>query len=467
MIRLALSLDFEFQTPMTQPAAEIASETLAENTGAQFVTPLTLIRFLMGQRAAILDVAACPRALALGAVLVLSAGFAREYDGEDLLHEPWHLLIPHGASLVTAFLLYTLVRLMGIGRMRQPLAFFSGFPMFLRLYWMTAPLAWLYAIPFERWMSPGDAMFWNLRLLGIVSVWRVVLMIRVISVVYGAVPLWRVIATVLLFGDAVMLMAIRLMPVPVLHLMGGVRMTDSERILQSTTLLLQIAGFPALFILLIMTLFPSTTPWTAIRFSQGSRVHGTTWLIAAVAILIWPFILPMTQPEQQRRRIAEQLIMARDFRGAIQFMSQHEQSAFPPHWSPPPHIAMFNPTPPISDVMEVLIEEPVAEWVRTTFLEKFRKTTERTLGRYGFISDNELSSTLRILDPLPTEEWLTNNDWRAAEVVDFLRGLASDKQRKLSESDKSCLERILAKLPPPVRHEELPDGPPINDATNE
>ena len=444
---------------MTRPAAEIAPETLAENTGSWWVTPLTLIRFLMGQRAAILDVAACPAALALGAVLVLSAGFAREYDGEDLLHEPWHLLIPHGASLVTAFLLYALVRLTGFGKMPQPPAFFSGFPMFLRLYWMTAPLAWLYAIPFERWMSPGDATLWNLRLLGIVSVWRVVLMIRVISVVYGAGPLWRVIATVLLFGDAVMLTAIRFVPVPVLHLMGGVRMTDSERILQGTTILLQIAGFPALFILLIMTLVPTNRPWSATRFSQGSRVHRTTWLIAAVAILIWPLILPMTQPEQQRRRIAEQLIMAQDLRGAIQFMSQHEQSAFPPHWSPPPHVAMPNPTPPITDVIKVLIEEPAAEWVRTTFLEKFRNAIERTLTSYSFISDNELSSTLQILDRLPTEEWLTEDEWHAADAVDFMRGLASDAERTLSESDKACLERILAKLPPPIRDEEPPDDP--------
>ena len=434
---------------MTNPPEEMAQETFAEDGERRPVSPLTLIRFLAGQRSAIQDVAASPYALVLGGVLVLSAGFAREYDGEDLRHEPWHLLIPHSASLLTAFLLYTLVRLTGIGKTQQLPAFFRGFPMFLRLYWMTAPLAWLYAIPFERWMSPGEATLWNLRLLGIVSVWRVVLMIRVIGVVYGAGPLWRVIATVLLFGDAVMLMAIRFVPVPVLHLMGGVRMTESERILQGTTLSLQIVGFPSLFILLIMTLAHTSTPWTPMLSSQRSRVHGTSWFLAVMSIVIWLFILPVTQPEQQRRRMAEQLIMARDFPAAFKFMSKHDQANFPPHWSPPPHVAQPNPVPPINDLMTVLIEDSSAEWVRAIFIEKFRNTTERTLTRYGVVSDATLSSTLRILDRLPLSEWLPDDEWHRAEAVEFLRELPGNSHRTLSESDKACLQRVLDKLPRP------------------
>lgn len=453
-----------FETHMTHPSTEITPVALAEETpveapGRPSVSPMTLIRFLMGNRSAILDVAASPQALVLGGVLVLSAGFAREYDGEDLRHEPWHLLIPHGASLLTSFLLYLLLRLTGIGKTQELPTFFRGFPMFLRLYWMTAPLAWLYAIPFERWMSPGDATLWNLRLLGIVSVWRVALMIRVISVVYGATPLWRVISTVLLFGDAVMLIAIRFVPVPVLHLMGGVRMTDSERILQGTTLMLQIIGYPSLFILLIMTLVPTAKLWTPITFSKPSRVHRTAWLLAAVSILIWPFVLPVTQPEQQRRRLAEQLIMARDFRGALQFMSQYSRSAFPPHWSPPPHVAQPNPVPPINDVMEVLIAESPAEWVRAEFVEKFRNASEHTLTPYGFLSDEQIAPTLRILDHLPTAEWLPDSEWRRAEAIGFLRELSTDSERPLSESDRACLQRILAKLPP-ARNQEAPADSP-------
>jgi hypothetical protein len=56
----------------------------------------TLLYFLIGSRTAIRQVAASEQALWLGLVFVLSAGLAREYDGQDLVHEPWHLLIPQG-----------------------------------------------------------------------------------------------------------------------------------------------------------------------------------------------------------------------------------------------------------------------------------------------------------------------------------------------------------------------------------
>ena len=65
------------------------------------MTISTLIRYLVGHRRAILEVAESKSAVWLGLLFVISAGFAREYDGVDLLHEPWHLALPLGASLAT------------------------------------------------------------------------------------------------------------------------------------------------------------------------------------------------------------------------------------------------------------------------------------------------------------------------------------------------------------------------------
>lgn len=42
----------------------------------------------------------------------------------------------------------------------------------------TAPLAFLYAIPVERWMSVEDAMSANAAFLGVVAAWRLVLLFR-------------------------------------------------------------------------------------------------------------------------------------------------------------------------------------------------------------------------------------------------------------------------------------------------
>ena len=117
------------------------------------MTPLTILRFLFGSRDAIERIAACRQAPWIGLLLVFSAALAREYDGQDLLHEPWHLFLPLFASLATSFLLYLLLRVVGWFRSAGWNPFWSGYWSFLGLYWMTAPLAWLYAIPVERFLS--------------------------------------------------------------------------------------------------------------------------------------------------------------------------------------------------------------------------------------------------------------------------------------------------------------------------
>src|SRR5262245_38898959 len=104
------------------------------------MTISTLIRYLMGDREAILTLASTRHALWVGAVFVLSAGLAREYDGEDLLHEPWYLLIPFGASLASSFMLFGVAYGIAIAKGEPWRAFFPRYLSFLGLFWMTAPL---------------------------------------------------------------------------------------------------------------------------------------------------------------------------------------------------------------------------------------------------------------------------------------------------------------------------------------
>src|SRR5687767_5262694 len=139
----------------------------------QPMTISTLLKFLVGEREAILTVARTPQAIWIGLLFVLAAGFAREYDGEDLLHEPWHLLIPLGASILSSAILYLLIRAITWFRGAPGPSLLSGYRSFLALYWMTAPLALFYAIPFERFASAADAMRANLFLLALVAAWRV------------------------------------------------------------------------------------------------------------------------------------------------------------------------------------------------------------------------------------------------------------------------------------------------------
>src|SRR4051812_46517892 len=126
----------------------------------------TLLLYLIGNRQAILTLAANRWTVWLGAVFVLSAGLAREYDGADLLHEPWWLLIPFGASIGASFFLAMLA-----SSAVRDFAWYK-YRCFLGLFWMTAPLAWLYAIPFERFLDPVSAMQANVYVLGLVATWR-------------------------------------------------------------------------------------------------------------------------------------------------------------------------------------------------------------------------------------------------------------------------------------------------------
>src|SRR5439155_26698401 len=171
----------------------------------------TLLRYLIGDWQAILDIAADRRAFWVGLLFVLSAGFAREYDGEDLWHEPWHLLIPLAASLVSSFVLFTICFVRVANNDPDRPSFFAGYRSFLTLFWMTAPLAWLYAVPYERFLDPLDAVRMNLFTLGLVSLWRVVLMVRVARVIFGysraTAPF-----LVLLFADVVALLALCFLP---------------------------------------------------------------------------------------------------------------------------------------------------------------------------------------------------------------------------------------------------------------
>src|SRR4051794_11707617 len=69
----------------------------------------TLFECLVGRRKAILEIASTPVVLGAGALLVLSAGLARNFDKLVLFQEPWRLLGPFGASLLTSGLLFVMV----------------------------------------------------------------------------------------------------------------------------------------------------------------------------------------------------------------------------------------------------------------------------------------------------------------------------------------------------------------------
>ena len=451
--------DVPDNSPSIAPQAE--AQATPTNVEPAMVSPLTVLRFLIGNRQAILDLARSRNTIWLGGILVLSAGFAREYDGEDLLREPWHLLVPHAASLATSFVLYCMVRLVALRCKAILPKFIPGFGIFLGLYWLTAPLAWVYAIPFERWASPGDATESNLMLLGLVALWRVVLIIRVIQVAFGSSSTANITITVLLFGDVVMLIAISFIPLPLLQMMGGIRLTETELVLQSTVVLLRIVGFLGLPILLIgyALAFRATPLWEPPVIEPSGRISLTTWFAAALTLLIWGAVLPITQPEQQLRWQVEHDLKAGHISEALRVMSIHERSAFPPHWDPPPYVARQRHSPHIADVIAAVVTENPAYWVRQLYLDKFQRKFANIFSPYSSASALERSRYLVVLRGLPLETWYPKFEWDAEQFRGILETLASDEEAAGGPEIRKLAQGALSRLP----EKTLPDTQHLED----
>jgi hypothetical protein len=374
----------------------------------------TVLKYLVGYREAILQIGRTPGALWLGALFVLSAGFAREYDGKDLWAEPWHLVVPFAASLATSFLLFSLVygvaRRRGIGE--QP--FLPAYRSFLALYWMTAPLAWLYAIPVERMLAPGDAMQANLWLLGTVAVWRVALMTRVVSVLYGA-STWAALWPVMLFADSVALVALFLTPLPVFNVMGGVRLSEREQVIVTVVFFFSITSVATWLLWFLGTMRtlegPRTWQYALAEARPVGKVSRPLWILGGCTIAVWLPILPRTQPEQRLRHAVEMDFSERRIADAVSKMSAHRLADFPPHWDPPPHVAYAEEDQlPLLDVLEVAIDPGVPAWIQDIYADKL----ENQMRAWSWFENHrtDLGRLLTILQRMPRgqEALLANAD---------------------------------------------------------
>jgi hypothetical protein len=334
----------------------------------------TLFRYLIGDRAAILAVAANPQSLMIGLLFVLSAGFAREYDGEDLLHDPWYLMLPLAASLGSSFLLFcVLYGATALKHLHGP-SFIQAYGTFLSLFWLTAPLAWLYAIPYERLLEPVPAVRANLLTLALVATWRVALMVRVAVVLMGMSPL-AALFRVMAFADGVALLAVFFLPFPIIDIMSGTHLTEAESAVRGAAQFVGCWGSLSFVIWLVLAFcFKPNSHWLLPLASDAVRrsISRPLSALAFLSLAIWVGILPFTQPEQQLRRSVEKAIQDGRLADGLALMSAHQPDEFPPHWDPPPRFLKGEHISLIYDIWEEILKNDVAPWVRKRYLEKLR-----------------------------------------------------------------------------------------------
>ncbi len=424
----------------------------------------TAIGFLLGKRQAILDVANTRGAIWLGLLFVISAGFAREYDQEDLVHAPWYLLAPLAASLVTSGLLFLLLHVTLFKNKQTPARLsWDRYEVFLSLYWMTAPLAWLYAFPIERLAAPAIAAETNLWLLGIVSLWRVALMTRIVSVIYER-PVWAAFFVVMLFADTVVLGIFFLTPLPNLNIRGGIGLSDSENLIQATGLIVMALAMLSWFVWLIGASFAigfgrrTGNPWSQVKLSGEDRasVARGLWWLAIASIVVWFAFLPFTQVEQMNRRLAETELRAGYIDIALRYMSDRERGEFPPHWDPPPQLGYGEETPPLLDLILRVEQADVAPWVRDLYREKLAVQATRAeryfddlhVIKLADMDDEQLARYAGLVPELPFGKELAKYHEREIEyVLQYEPGT----EGYVSEPRRGWLEAILKLIPPNER----------------
>ncbi len=269
--------------------------------------------FLAGRKASIERVANVRGLLWLGLLFVGSAALAREYDAEFIPYNPVVLAVPLIASTAAALLLFLplwfAARRKGWpGTLGADAAargrFWPTFGRFLGIFWLTAPMAWLYGFPWERILPELEAAGANLWTLAVVAVWRVGLMVRVAQVLFGF-RFSQALVLVLFFADVAALAAVFFAPWPVMEMMGGVR-SSVDDMLGVVRFFLGVAGVGGFLVLLLpflrellqrtnQVVAPCVAP-SGIFDGQPGVPSPALWALAVVALVAWAALLPFTQP---------------------------------------------------------------------------------------------------------------------------------------------------------------------------
>ncbi len=448
------------------------------------ITLSTLFRFFVFDAKAIRTIASNPLATWLGLLFVVSAGFAREYDGEYLVAEPWHALIPIAASLIGCS--FMVVLLYAIAYWQVETSFLKTFRTFLNVYWMTAPLAWLYAIPVEQFFDPGDATRANLWLLALVSIWRVALMVRCVQVIYKT-DWYAALVPVMLFSDILAMTAIGLVPGPIFMIMGGVRLNESESIILNVRMNLQLAGYLSMPIWIVSFIRQFTVAVKSRDFLRAQKNNALTgeqnqsgrkglkqwqwslppkedaasdgvgkssWGLAVFSILIWIPILPMTQQGQWLRWKSEKLIHAKEFEELAKLTTEYPESEFPRHWDPPPRLSYREKTPSPFEALVALREHNAAPWIIEHYERKIKE-----YGNFGLIprlerfSDDELVIFVDTLARLDSDESRKHAD-RYSWTVE--RALSEDSEQppiyKMSQTRRDAIDKLVSLMSESARN---------------
>jgi hypothetical protein len=280
---------------------------------SQRMQPLDPFRFLMGNRDAILRLAGSSWVWLIGALLVVTAGLARNYDHLSPLQGGESIYGPFAISLISAALIY------GCLRWILPIPSAKGnFRTFLSFFWLTAPCAWLYGIPVEHWMSLLAATKWNVALLAIVSLWRIWLMARAVSVLSNK-SFFQSLLIILMPASLEMSIGSFFQQLSIIGIMSGASLPPHDAWLAETSRFVMIASNSCLFVTVVgggvyLLNRPKRTEADVSTSLAKPRVTSSwrIWLLPGLALLGWVGIALLTQPVVPRAHQLKHLLYSEE-----------------------------------------------------------------------------------------------------------------------------------------------------------
>lgn len=346
--------------------------------------------FLFGVESSIRRVLRCRLSLLLAFALVATAAMAREYDAVSWMHAPQDLLGPFAASLVICTVLFFTVQicLAVTGVKRDPQSDrIRDYRVFLVGYWMTAPLAWLYAIPIETMAGEVVSLRFNLTLLSIVSIWRVLLFSRVVAIQFGLrwwVPLFWILVPCMVIAFFALLSA----QLSMVSLMGGIRLTQTQQILvnyQST-----VAGgcfYGIIPVLLVALVAIGTSSNPKHRFKEVGRgnvsMPKSVWLWPTVSGALLLFAATLFQPNLIRSTEVDSLLREGAIEEAIATMQAAGEDSYPVVWDPPPkHPDRGDGLPEISLIADAIQATNAERWIVDRLMVQADEIAMRQEGWY-------------------------------------------------------------------------------------
>jgi len=276
-------------------------------------------------------------------------------------------------------------------------------------------------------------------------------MVRVTSVLTGR-GILSSIFLVMAFGDAFAIAAALLVPKPIVAVMGGDHLNDSEHLIRGSMMALTcISLLLAPFVLLGAAIaFFKTRPTWQLIIVQKKPISRGLRILAAASLLIWVPVLPWTQHEQKMRYRVETDMKAGRIPDAVNAMCSQEKSDFPPLWDPPPQLN-FTPVSPsksfseMLDVMEQLQDRETPEWVRTVYLHKFGRYISIMLEEWQSFNSrpgDDIARVVKILQRLPERQEIAR-----AVVLDVQHAALRDGSQEERDNFKQLLQLLEKKSP--------------------